>query len=269
MDKFYTNADVVQMCLKYFEKYYTWNEWDLILEPSAGNGNFYLNIPSNNKIGIDIEPEHDSIQKCDLFKWSPPKKNMNILTIGNPPFGRISSMAVKFFNKTAEYSQVIAFIIPKTFRKISIQNKLNLNFHLVADMDIPNKPCSFTPKMNAKCCFQIWVKLKTKREKIELPISHIDWEFLKFGPKDDNNQPTPPNGSDFALRAYGGKCGEIVTENLHTLRPKSWHWIKSNIDVDVLKNNFNRLNYENCHNTARQNSIGKAELIQLYSQLII
>lgn len=266
MDKFYTNINIVKMCLKHCETHFNWSEWDLIFEPSAGNGNFYLNIPSINKIGIDIEPEHDNIIKCDLFNWKPPLNKKNILTIGNPPFGRVSSMAVKFFNYTAEFSDTIAFIIPKTFRKTSIQNKLNLYFHLVDDIDIPNKPCSFTPKMNVKCCFQIWKRKNIKRNKIILPIKHPDWEFLKLGSKDINNQPTPPNGADFALRAYGGKCGEIVDTNLEMLRPKSWHFIKSNIDIEELKNNFNKLNYSKSTNTARQNSIGKCELVQLYSE---
>ena len=55
-------------------------------------------------------------------------------------------MAIKFFNYTAKFSQVIAFIIPKTFRK-NIQNKLDLNFHLLSDIDIPMKPCSLLKKM--------------------------------------------------------------------------------------------------------------------------
>jgi hypothetical protein len=29
------------------------------------------------------------------------------------------------------------FIVPKTFRKISVQNKLNKNFHLIYDRTIP------------------------------------------------------------------------------------------------------------------------------------
>ena len=69
------------------------------------------------------------------------------MTVGNPPFGKFSSLVIKFFNHSDEWSDVIAFIISKTFRKISVQNKLNKYFKLVLDKDIPNKPCSFTPAM--------------------------------------------------------------------------------------------------------------------------
>lgn len=123
--------------------------------------------------------------------------------------------------------------------------------------------------MTAKCCFQIWEKRSVIRSKVELQTTHPHWEFLPFGPKDSNNQPTPPNNADFALKAYGGKCGEIVTDNLNTLRPKSWHWIKSNIPVKDLISNFKQLDYTLSLDTARQNSIGRGELVQLYKQKIL
>ena len=168
LDKFYTNPNIVDMCIKQLLILYKWDNFNLVVEPSAGDGNFYLKIKHPNKIGIDISPDHSDIIKQDFFTFNPTNIK-KILTLGNPPFGRISSLAIKFFNHASKWSDVIAFIIPKTFRKISIQNRLNLNFHLVLDKSIPNKPCSFTPKMNVKCCFQIWQKKKELRELIKLP----------------------------------------------------------------------------------------------------
>ena len=82
----------------------------------------------------------------------------------------------------------------------------------------------------------------------------------------DKNQPTPiRETADFTLLAYGGKCGRIETTGLEKLRPKSWHWIKSNIDVDTLKQRFETLDYSISEDTARQNSIGKSDLVYLYS----
>lgn len=92
--------------------------------------------------------------------------------------------------------------------------------------------------MNAKCVFQIWEKKNTKRDIIVYDKIHNDFEFLKFGEKDESNQPTPPQNADFAIKAYGANCGEIVTKNLNKLRPKSWHWIKSNININLLKKRF-------------------------------
>jgi len=147
---------------------------------------------------------------------------------------------------------------------------LSKYFHLIYDNDIPLKPCSFTPQMNVKCCFQIWERRTVKREIIKLPVSHKDWTFMAHGPKDNKGQPTPPIGADFALKAYGGKCGVIITEDLDKLRPKSWHWIKcnNNIHKNDLIEKFKKLDYSISLNTARQNSLGKSELVKLYSDFI-
>lgn len=118
--------------------------------------------------------------------------------------------------------------------------------------------------MNVKCCFQIWEKKSVKRQVIDLQTKHSDWEFLPFGPNDEKGQPTPPLHADFAMRAYGGKIGEIKTDGLSELRPKSWHWFKSNIDITQLIDRFSQLDYSNSLNTARQNSMGKGELVHLY-----
>jgi hypothetical protein len=278
LDKFYTIPSISLKCIEKFEKEYKrLNDFDVVIEPSVGSGSFYKQISVKNKIGIDISPDFvdENIITMDFLKYEINElyKGKKILVIGNPPFGRVSSMAIKFFNHASSFCNVIAFIIPKTFRKVSVQNKLNPHFHLVYDMDIPDKPCSFTPAMNAKCAFQIWERRNELREVVIFEKTHPHWDFLSFGPKDSNGQPTPPlgqNGADFAIRAYGGKCGYIVRnpEELAQLRPKSWHWIKSHIDIDLLISRFEELDYSNSQNTARQNSIGRGELVSLYIGLL-
>jgi hypothetical protein len=267
LDKFYTIPSIAEKCIKSIGSLYKWSDWDLVIEPSAGNGSFLTQIPTDKKIGIDILPEHKDIIKQDFFTYEPPNTSQKILVVGNPPFGRVCSLAVKFFNHAAKWTTIIAFIVPRTFRRISIHNKLNKSFHLIFDEEIPTEPCSFNPPMMAKCCFQIWEKRDTFRSNIVLPTTHTDWEFLSLGSKDEKNQPTPPKGADFAIRAYGGKCGEIIESKLNTLRPKSYHWIKANIDKSTLIDRFKSLNYNLSLDTARQNSIGRGELIQLYSKI--
>lgn len=284
LDKFYTVPAIAEKCINTVGTKYDWNNWDLVIEPSAGNGSFLTRIPvsKEKRIGIDISPEHQDIIKCDFLTYSPPKTytgtGENILVIGNPPFGSVSSLAIKFFNHASEWANVIAFIVPRTFRRISVQNKLNMQFSLVYDEEIPSNPCAFSPPMMVKCCFQIWAKVigagsGAERTIIQLSTKHDDWTFLGFGPKDEKNQPTVPNGADFAIRAYGGKCGHIVDDvnELARLRPKSWHWIKVNnkkINKKKLIDRFKQLDYSVSLNTARQNSIGRGELVGLYSNFV-
>ena len=265
LDKFYTVPSVAKECLQNVGDLYSWDSWNLVLEPSAGNGSFFLQIPTSKKIGIDLVPEHSQLQKQDFFTFIPSVSG-KILVIGNPPFGKVSSLAVKFFNHAASFAYVIAFIIPRTFRRRSVQNKLHPSFHLIQDTELPLEPCAFSPPMMAKCCFQIWEKRNDLRPVVHLPMSHNDWDFLAYGPLDASGQPTPPLNADFAIRAYGGKCGELRITELSMLRPKSWHWIRSKVEKHLLMNRFSSLDYSISENTARQNSIGRSELVQLYQE---
>ena len=264
LDKFYTVPSVAKECLTRVGERYSWDSWDLVLEPSAGNGSFFLQIPTPTKLGLDLRPDHPQVHQRDFFTFLPSVSG-RILVVGNPPFGKVSSLAIKFFNHAATFASVIAFIVPRTFRRRSVQNKLDLSFHLLYDIELSLEPCAFSPPMMAKCCFQIWEKSEQKRVLEDLPLVHPHWNFLSYGPLDANGQPTPPQNADFAIRAYGGHCGEICILQLETLRPKSWHWIKASIHKDVLLQRFGSLDYSISQDTARQNSIGRGELVRLYT----
>ena len=264
LDKFYTREPIALSCIEEVAKRWPWSHWTLVVEPSAGAAAFLKQIPSDRRIGIDISPEADGILKQDFLTWVPPELGV-YLVLGNPPFGTACSVAIQFFNHAAKWAHTIAFIVPRTFRRTSIQNKLARNFHLISDMEIPMTPCSFEPPMMAKCCFQIWTRKSVERNRDILIRTHPDWDFLGLGSLDPSGQPTCPGGADLALRAYGGACGDIKKEGLGTLRAKSWHWIKSKIDAGELERRFKTLDYSISRDTARQNSIGRGELVRLYS----
>ena len=134
-DKFYTKIHVAQYCLNNLWEYCS-NDC-LFIEPSAGNGSFSNLLANTQCIAMDIMPESSQIVKQDFFDYNI-VTDKKIVVIGNPPFGRASSLAIKFFNKAASLksTEIIAFILPKTFRKISVQTKLNDYFELVKDIDL-------------------------------------------------------------------------------------------------------------------------------------
>jgi len=234
------------------------NQYSSILEPSAGTGVFLDFLPPEKTKGIDLDPKRDDIEQCDYFKY----KGTESLVIGNPPFGRVSSMAIKFFNYSATFADTIAFIIPRTFRRVSIQNKLSLDFHLVKDVEIPIG--SFEPlSMKAKCCFQVWERRDKPREKIELEMTHPDFEVVSYVTVD--GKVAAPSNIDFAVRAYGGNIGQVSLD-IDELAPKSWHFIRSPIAEDLI-DRFEKLDYYPLASwTARQDSIGKGDLIYLYNK---
>lgn len=264
LDQFYTKPDIAQECYTILKQHVNIDEFDYIVEPSAGKGAFFSLLDKTKRIGLDVEPKNELIIKKDYFKYNPQSVG-KYLVIGNPPFGKISSLAIKFFNKSSEYADVIAFIVPRTFKRVSVQNQLNMNFYLTYNEDLPTKPCCFEPPMSAKCCFQIWTKNSDEaRKPVKYDKTHPDFAFVKLGPKDKNNQPTPPTDVDFVIKAYGTNCGTIKDTNLNILRPKSWHWIKAHINVEELKNKFKSIDYSMSKDTVRQDSIGQQELIHLY-----
>ena len=119
--------------------------YDIQLEPSAGTGSFYKLMNPQKRIGLDIEPKYNGIIKQDFLIYNP-DASKSYICIGNPPLGKVSSLAIRFFNKCAQFSDVIDFIIPRTFIRLVYKINFNLNFILQYSEDLPLNPCCFTPK---------------------------------------------------------------------------------------------------------------------------
>jgi hypothetical protein len=119
------------------------------------------------------------------------------VVIGNPPYGKNSNLAVKFLNKASELSDNIHLVLPKTFRKPSIINRLNPHLHLVSDVDVDENAFRDTISV----CVQKWEVRDQKREPIEVFRSHKDFTF------------TNKNEADICLgRVGGGPSGRVFDE---------------------------------------------------------
>ena len=111
-DKYYTDRTKALQCITEVFQRYPCESFSTIIDPGAGNGSFFTQIEHNNIDAIDIIPEHERIQRMDFLDYFPRLNDMNALTIGNPPFGERCSLLIKFFNHSAKFSRVIAFIVP-------------------------------------------------------------------------------------------------------------------------------------------------------------
>jgi hypothetical protein len=233
LDKFYTNSDGYKL------------EGEVV-EPSAGSGAFapYVDIM------LDIAPEGERIEQADFLEFdSSAYKNY----LGNPPFGRNSKLAKEFFNHAAKGKGVIGFIVPLTFRKVSVQNALNLNFHLVRDELLSRK--SFTLKgkdYSVPCCFQVWEWREEARKKVVLPTKHEDFEFVKNYEE-----------FDFAIRRVGGLAGKVIDAE-KAGAPSSHYFIRGEVR-ERMESLYERFQ-EVASNTAGNPSLGKGELIQIYNE---
>lgn len=105
LDQFFTKPQVASECFGHLSASITTiDAFDHIVEPSFGNGAFVDVIPAEHKhklLCMDIDAK-DALRH-DFLAYDFSALSNNCLTIGNPPFGKNSSLAVKFFNIAARF----------------------------------------------------------------------------------------------------------------------------------------------------------------------
>uniref|UniRef100_A0A6C0DWV0 Uncharacterized protein n=1 Tax=viral metagenome TaxID=1070528 RepID=A0A6C0DWV0_9ZZZZ len=264
IDKFYTKKETVDYIFELFKEYITPNNNDIIIEPSAGNGAFINAIKSLkcNYEFYDLEPEHEEIIKQDYLLYNAsanasanPDKKIHIL--GNPPFGRQSSLAIKFIKKSCEFCSSISFVLPKSFKKDSLKKTFSPNFHLLYEIDLPEK--SFlvnTTEHDVPCIFQIWIK-KTYARDVSTKLEPHNFIFVK---KTDN--------PSISFRRVGVNAGTIDV-NCSNKSVQSHYFIRftNSNDLETNLDLLKSLVYDS-NNTVGPKSIGKQELIKEFNKVL-
>ena len=167
LDQFYTHPKISKRFVDKVDEIYDLSSYDYVIEPSMGEGFIYEHLPSENRIGLDIEKNHPECLEGDFFKWKPEKSGIEyepllgmyprMIFVGNPPFGRSSSLAVDFFYHAAQFGDDIAFIIPNTWSKFSVQNRLPDDFGLYYEAVLPEYAFIFNGKpYPVRCVAQCW-----------------------------------------------------------------------------------------------------------------
>ncbi len=270
-DKFYTKSTVAINCCQLVQQYIEINtDTDIIIEPSAGNGSFIEPITNitNNTLFYDILPEHPKIIKqdflvLDLSTIEYPDIHTKIHIIGNPPFGRQSSLAIKFIKHSTSFCDTISFILPKSFKKDSMQKHFPPNFHLIYQEDLDdnsfiiNSNTISQKEKDVPCVFQIWEK-KTYNRNTIIKQNPNNFSFVK-------REEEP----DISFRRVGINAGTIDTENLIEKSIQSHYFIKfdKNIDKETVIKLLKQIVYEN-DNTVGPKSISKQEVIREFNKFM-
>jgi predicted RNA methylase len=176
-----------------------------ILEPAGGTGSFLkaaAKIGATDFLSFDIEPKHANVTKANFLAAK--LSGENAVTISNPPFGRNNALSIPFFNKAADHSEFICFIVPRSWRKWSVINRLDRRFHLVADHDIQidyedEVGQKLSVKNNLATCFQIWQRKRTMRPRYSVE----DYGLI---------EKTTAANADVALTIFGFGCGKVLTD---------------------------------------------------------
>jgi len=268
IDKYYTKPIIVEACIQAIKEHIKISaEDDTIIEPSAGNGAFIDGIKtlSKNTIFYDLEPENPQILKQDylqlIYDKKETKEKEKVHVIGNPPFGRQSSLAIKFIKKSTEFCDSLSFILPKSFKKDSMKKSFPPNFHMVYESDISDNAFLVGDKEhNVPCVFQIWEKREEPRQPV-IKQEPINYTFVKQS-----------ENPDISFRRVGVYAGKIDKEYINK-SPQSHYFIKfsnenmKEADKENLYDRMIKLKFDCKNNTVGPRSISKQELIAALNPL--
>lgn len=143
-----------------------------------------------------------------------------------------------------------------SFKKDSIQNRLNLNFYL--DKEIILENCEFLLKdkepIIVPCVFQIWTKKDTKRKPVKLKTTSDFFSFV------DKTQ------ADFRIQRVGGNAGKASFDLSKSA--SSNYFIKNNskISNEDFIDLINNLKYPTIEFTVGPKSLSKGELIAVIEE---
>ena len=187
LDQFYTNPKVAKAFVDKINELYGFENFDHVIEPSMGEGFIYQWLPEDKRIGLDLEKNHPDCVQGDFLQWTPEKcgivdnpllmQRPKIIFVGNPPFGKNSTLAVEFFEHAANFADVICFIIPRTWMKYSIHKRLPRDFGLYHQAVLPDASFIFKGKPYVvRCVAQCWSRFDPKPE-LDVEMSE-DWQDM-------------------------------------------------------------------------------------------
>lgn len=256
-DQFYTKESKAALCVEtLLEVLPDCVSW-LWIEPSAGKGSFVKAVPGGiSKLAIDIEPKGEGITQADFLSWTPPSQRS--IVFGNPPFGRQGSLAKAFIKKAATFADGIAFILPRSFQKISMNRCFPPKFHLIHTIQMD--PASFEVNGNEyslPCIFQIWQKKNEDRILFKPPSEEpIGFTYKKS-----------TESYHLAVRRVGGKAGTAFLPP-GDFNPQCFYYLSfSNpLLAKTIQDGINRYHFP--HNTTGPRSLSKPEITRVVNSIL-
>ena len=242
-DMYYTKKDVAKQCIEIIKQQIEDSELYQWIEPSAGNGAFLV----DGCVALDIQPKHTNILKQDFLSYVP-NFEKKILVYGNPPFGKQSSFAKKFIKHATSFADVVAFILPRSFMKPSMNNVFPNNFHCMYSKELEKDSFEVNEvSYDVPCVFQIWIKKDVERNK-ETKVESLGFSYVKN-----------TDSYDLTIRRVGVYAGTAKEKSVK-VSPQSHYFIKlDNVEMrDVLIEKINNHTFPT--NTVGPRSLSKNEI---------
>lgn len=247
LDKFYTKESVAIKCLKYLKL----DDYDCVIEPSAGTGSFSNNIIHKNLLAFDLEPGSVGIIKQNWFDYSH-IGNGKVLIVGNPPFGKRNALSKAFIKHSLSFAQTIAMILPDVYKKHTLQSIFPKGWRLKQIIELEkNAFIANNEEYHVPCCFFIFDKSNGVNLMFD-KSKYISCEDFNWSTKED---------SDLFIMGAGQKVkypNEVTPNN-------RGYYLKALIDVDDLINKLNSVKWVGYSSVNGGVSwLTKYEIIKLY-----
>jgi len=145
--------------------------------------------------------------------------------------------------------------LPKSFKKVSVQNRLNLYFHLITEVDLPeNSFLLNNENYSVPCVFQIWERDNIPREKIKLKTTTDLFSFVD------------KESAKIRIPRVGGNAGK-ATLNLDGAKTSNYFIINNTELSDEQFVDFvNSLKFPSITYTVGPKSLSKGELIAIFEE---
>ena len=297
-EQFFTNFETAEELSRVIESQPWFDKITKIIEPSAGDGAWLKSLDVDE--AYDIDPQHPDVVKQDFLdpKFTI-KREGSILSVGNPPFGRMGKLAKQFMHRCAEYSDYIAFILPASFAKVTQIRQLPEYFHLIYQEDLLDETFRFERDgKKVSTVFQIWERRATKRQDPKRKNSCDDFEFTRVAEvtysmvankiinecelspehkkkiaaimKSNLSQKAAPvpTDADLAICTHGSGAGKVYTKKFESVSSRTHRFIKnkSNLSTDELAKRLRNLDYDSIIKyTVGATCVSTEEIVLLYT----
>jgi len=166
-----------------------------------------------------------------------------------------TELAIARFNAAgATEAETIIVTVPRSFRKMSVQNKLDPQFHLVEDTDSEARIAGADGRSRIlPCAVQTWERRPEPRPQHALATRHSDFEFCDRAEADVAIQRVGANAGRLKTLAEAGSAQSHLFLRAVGCSPAELWARLAAIDFDTVR-----------HNTAAVPSVAKTEVVALY-----
>ena len=149
----------------------------------------------------------------------------------------------------------MAFILPRSFRKESLQRKINKNFWLVKDIDLFEESCFIFKGEDyfAPCVFQVWEHRKEERDVSVKKVEPVGFSYVKR------------DAANLVVRRVGGAAGTAYVDKIQERNIPANYFLWLNNPKELAK--LISEHKFNIHDTVGPESLIKGELTSFINSI--